>query len=874
MPMDVISLSEWLAAHAAEYATVEEAITAGNLALQTGGPGLAGTALRVVGGAGSSAVDAAVTAENIIDFAAAQQAAATGAEVSTSAIGAVQTASGGAKLTGVLGVELGTVAAAVAPLLGVALGVDLYRSNPDFWTKMSQKLIPFCWPGDTRIPSWAEVFENTWVTTIPKKVYEAIKELFDEEGIAQPDPQIAGQLEIAEQIEGLVGSVPVFTYNPYMLYQIHSHYWFYYVGYNAAKEYLPCENAITINGDNYWFSIQLAADDAQRTVAWEYLTREPNIPPLPAIGVPASPWRRPSYDNPLSGIEIYTKDGKTVRYILDYNTTPIYSYSNMPSDWFTVSRGFPIFGSGAYNPVIDSWFKLSGGTISLTEIGKAAIKELAWSLKYGTVTPGETKYYPTGTQQWTGNTPTEIPLGKPAYVSPTETEPTIEVAFPPEVVPGPEPEPTPTPEEIPNPSSPDPEEFPDPDKVKDPEKQVDPYIIPSPVPWEDYVPTPQPNPEPNLDPAEPLPPTQTVNPLPFDIVPYPDGIVPFPSMPDTPVPFATNVGLITVYHPTADQLYNFARWLWVTYQDAEIQKIWNNPFDGVITLFELYCTPTDIGKRNIHSGFLDSGINSAVISRYTEINCGTMSVPEYYGNYLDYSPYTRAYIYLPFIGVQELNADDIVGHAVNVTYRIDEYNGSCIAMITVAKVTEVNGKQEKYSNIMYQFSGNCSVELPLAGGSQASIKAGMMTANAYQQAAQVTALGQALGGVASILSTNPLGGLIGGLGGAASSLAYGQAQALSNMLSGKSIVAHSGGFGSSHGALGVKNPFITVVRPKQIRVPNYNELYGYPAHKQVIVGNCTGFLRCLEVHVISATATDDEKSLIESMMKSGVYVTE
>lgn len=811
VPMNVVGLAEWLASHATEYATVEEAITAGNLALQTGGPGLAGTALRIVGGAGSSAVDAAVTAENIIDFAAAQQAAATGAEVSTSAIGAVQTASGGAKLTGVLGVELGTVAAGVAPLLGVGLGINLYEKNPEFWTKLSKKLLPFCWPDTTKIPSWAEVVESAWVTSIPKKVYDAIKELFDEEGIGQ---------------EG--GTVE-----------------------NNTGYFPEINKGIAVIGSE---SHVLSSDQTPVTIISSngkmYGVRDRSMITLVVIS-----------DTENGALMTYTS-GSRVR---EYETNSKYEYQGKTVYYASVSPS--IKSNKDFNPPLDAYPEYNESDLYNT--GK-----IAWIARYGNEISGGG--YPEGTSKWTGITPAEIPEAKPLWISPTETEPAIQVAFPPEIVPPVQPQPgvEPNPLEIPNSPSADPDEFPDPDKVTEPDVQVGPHVMPTPVPWESFVPNPQPNPEPNLDPAEPLPPSQDVKPLPYDPIPFPDGIVPFPELPDTPVPFATNVGLVTVYHPTAQQLYSFEQWLWVTYQDAEIQKIWNNPFDGVITLFELYCTPTDIGNRNIHSGFLDSGINSAIISRYTEINCGTMSVPEYYGNYLDYSPYTRAYIYLPFIGVQELNADDIVGHAVNVTYRIDEYNGSCIAMITVAKVTDVNGEKEEYSNIMYQFSGNCAVELPLAGGSQASIKAGMMTANAYQQAANVAALGQALGGLASILSTNPLGGLVGGVGGAMATAAYGNAQALSNMLSGKAVVAHSGGFGSSHGALGVKKPFITIVRPKQVQVPNYNELYGYPAHKQVVVGNCTGFLRCREVHVISSTATDEEKSLIESMMKSGVYVTE
>lgn len=484
------------------------------------------------------------------------------------------------------------------------------------------------------------------------------------------------------------------------------------------------------------------------------------------------------------------------------------------------------------------------------------------------VTPG----MPEGMGRWNGTTPVEIPESKPAVISPDgTTQPMVPISVPyevPDVKPG---------ESVP---SPDPEEQPDPTVTDDPEKQVDPYIMPYPVPWDVINPDADINPEtdPSQDPARPK---ETPD-IPETVLPdiVPNGLSPIPLMPNTPLPFASNVGLVTVYHPTPSELYAFEAWLWVTLQNADINTVWNNPFDGVITLFELYCTPTDVGSRTIHSGFLDSGVNSAVISRYTEINCGTLGIPEYYGNYFDYSPYSKAHIYLPFIGVQELNVDDIVGHVVNVTYRIDEYNGSCIAMITVSKSTVVNGEPVNYRNTMYQFSGNCSVELPIAGGSQASIKAGMMQADAYQQASQIAAGAQLVGGIASLiggiigLSAGAIGSGVSQMIGAGATAAYGQANALSHMLSGKSTVQKSGSFGASHGALGIKNPFITITRPKQIQVPNYNDLYGFPAHKSVMINSCTGFLRCREVHVISATASEAEKALIESMLKSGVYVTE
>lgn len=838
--MGLVELAQFLVANGS-FSTVAEAMAALNIVI-TDGVGATGTAIAVSGGAGQAIVG--TIGETALEVAAQAELAATGTNVTTAGIGLLQgeTTTGAAAL---LGMDMGVIAAACAPILGVSLGATLYNDNPQLWTDISQKLLPFCYPGTTTIPTWAEIANDVWQVSIAKRVVEALKELFEEEGIGRPE----GSVE--STIEGF-GSVTVLS-SPI-------------VDRNGYK--------------------------------WEF----------PGVAVPTNQDGKGGKivcDGP-GRIILYNPDGTVHRRTTLYQVTDTGEYGSY--SYYT--------GLGAQ------------GDIYTTEpMGTWSPSSLSGSNRIEIYVKGD-RYqpasYPDGTSRWEGTTPSTIPESKPAVIGidditgdpitqpMTPISPPQEIPFKepeyfpdlePDTIPFPWPEPTtdphtepwPTtmpwplpadqpdwwPVEVPYPynypipqPSPDPLVQPDPTEITDPQSQVEPYIQPLPIPWE--LPEPQPQPLPQPDPTKPRPPTTTITDIPPFIPPSPpppEGISPIPLLPGTDPPFAQNVGLVTVYHPTSAQLYAFESWLWVTYADATIDKIWNNPFDGVISLFELYCTPTDIGNRNIHCGFLDSGINSAIISRYTEIDCGTLGIPEYYGNYFDYSPYTKAHIYLPFIGIQELNPDDIVGHAVNVTYKIDEYNGSCIAMITVAKVTEVNGVDVSYSNTMYQFSGNCSVELPLSGGSQASIKSGMMTADAYQQAGQISAVSGLIGGIASLIGGNVAGGMAGIVGGAAGA-AYAHANYLQNMLSGKSTVQKSGSFGASHGALGIKTPFITITRPKQIQVPNYNELYGYPAHKMVQIGNCSGYLRCREVHVISATATDEEKSKIEQLLKSGVYISD
>ena len=352
--------------------------------------------------------------------------------------------------------------------------------------------------------------------------------------------------------------------------------------------------------------------------------------------------------------------------------------------------------------------------------------------------------------------------------------------------------------------------------------------MPNPVPMPQPVPSPEVDPSviPEKTPSNPEPPKKPID----------GGDSGSPIVPVIPTLPSSATGLLHVYNPTQSQIDAFGSWLWTTFSGDLIDtlsKLFNDPMDAVIGLHELYATPSTQGDTTIKAGFLDSGVSSKLVgNRYTTINCGSVVVEEYYQNYLDYSPYTQVYIYLPFIGIVPVSADDIIGNAVNITYHIDSYTGCCIAVITVAR--------QGYSSTVYQFEGNCAVEIPITSGYQSSLMAGL-----------IGVAGTAISGSPSVGLTSAHVGRAG---------------------LGKNTVSHSGSFGSSYGAMGCKIPYIIVRRPIQKKISDYSKSYGYPAHKMVYVGNCNGYLRAKEVIVTSTTATNLEKEMIVSALKSGVYV--
>lgn len=382
---------------------------------------------------------------------------------------------------------------------------------------------------------------------------------------------------------------------------------------------------------------------------------------------------------------------------------------------------------------------------------------------------------------------------------------------------------------------------------------ANPLVIPNPEPNTSTAPYPAPNPA--SDPsqlAEPVADSEPVQPLPE---PVNVGSPVLPVVPSVPSPSSAK-GLLHVYNPTPAQVDLFGEWLWTTFSGDiidTISKLFNNPMDAVIGLHELYCTPAiSASDVNIRAGYLESNVPSRLVtSRYKEINCGALSVPEYWGNYLDYAPYTKSYCYLPFIGIVELNTDDIVGSGVEITYRVDTYNGSCIALITTAKPNSVE-------SITYQFEGNCAVSVPITSGMMTSIQNALIG---------VATTGLGVGATAAV--TVASGGMALPAAVMAGSVAAG---ATKQGLTTKNQVSYSGSFGSSYGAMGVKKPFLIIKRPKQKVVYGYNENYGYPAHTMVLISTCTGYLRAIEVDVVSPTATEAEKKMIEQLLKSGVFV--
>lgn len=375
----------------------------------------------------------------------------------------------------------------------------------------------------------------------------------------------------------------------------------------------------------------------------------------------------------------------------------------------------------------------------------------------------------------------------------------------------------------------------------DPATEAYPYTTP--VAQEGLLPQLDTNPMLQLQ-TNPVPDATAAEDFPAQPTPLPQPTPPTTETPEVPSISGgggSSTGLANLYNPTLAQVKQFSRWLWGSdgLNLDQLKKLLQDPMQAIIGLHVMYATPTTGADRDIQVGYINSGVQSKIVTeQYTEIDCGTVTINEYFGDARDYSPYTQVYCYLPFIGIVELNADDVVNSTLGIKYKIDVLTGCCLAQLTV--------KKYGLDAVLYTYTGNCAVQMPITSGNYLSTVSSLL--GAVVSGAAAVATGGALAPVA--------------IGAAANAMGSGA----------RASVAMSGSLGSNAGAMGIRKPYLIIKRVESADANGYNEFYGYPTNKRVNLSQLSGYVRVKEINLSGTNATEDEQNEIVTLLKEGVIL--
>ena len=273
---------------------------------------------------------------------------------------------------------------------------------------------------------------------------------------------------------------------------------------------------------------------------------------------------------------------------------------------------------------------------------------------------------------------------------------------------------------------------------------------------------------------------------------------------------------------------------------TQFQKLVDNPMDCIISLHCLPVVPSVGSSSNIILGSFDTGIASPVISnQYLTIDCGSLDVKEFWGSALDYNPYTKTEIYLPFVGIKQLDTDDVMKSTVHIKYNIDVLTGDCLANIKCGK------------SVLYKFSGNLKQDIPVSG----------RTNN------QAFKLMQALVGEAGAFT---LGNAIGGPG---LGVVTGILSGASTVSGSKVTTTRGGALSGSIGLMDDFRPFFIFHRPVQSLARNFNTFKGYPSNITSVLSSLTGYTEVEYINLQNIpNATSAEMEEIKNLLKNGVLL--
>ena len=294
---------------------------------------------------------------------------------------------------------------------------------------------------------------------------------------------------------------------------------------------------------------------------------------------------------------------------------------------------------------------------------------------------------------------------------------------------------------------------------------------------------------------------------------------------------SNSVGVLTTtYAMTIERLNQLGGFLWGANIFDEFSLVNSNPIENIISCKNI---PISLSGTDeiIHLGNVDTGTNGAkVASNFSTLNVGQIALPTKYNSFLDFAPYTKVTIYLPYIGFKEIDATIAIGKTLKVAYVADVITGGCIAQIFI------NGVR------FYEFSGEMGVDIPITASNRAQVEASYIS--------------NAVGMGASLASGNITGAVDSVLASATAKYNYSSTDTPN-----PNCVASVN-----------RTCYVIIERPTYQELSQFNHTKGKMCNLSKTIGSLKGFTICdANIDLKGITATEQEKQEISSILSSGFF---
>lgn len=305
------------------------------------------------------------------------------------------------------------------------------------------------------------------------------------------------------------------------------------------------------------------------------------------------------------------------------------------------------------------------------------------------------------------------------------------------------------------------------------------------------------------------------------------GIPPLPSL-------NLNITGSSLYALNAEQMQRFTAWLWTSNWQENIKKIRTDPMENIVGV-----SVCDIDLGGIEAPIILGNVNSNILAlitdRWVEVDCGTISIDEFYGNYGDYDPYVKFVLYLPKVGFVSLPSDVVVNNKLKVVYHceISSGEGLCILYVTDTR--------HDFSYVYNTYTCSVCANIPLSASNHTQ---------------QMVATANALVNSTIAVSTGNVGGVVN--------------SALS-VATTKNPTQTRGSLGNMSALMSHKKPYLLITATYLTKPSDYRYNNGHATYSTHKLSDLTGYVKTLNVHVqIDAPAS--VRIELESLMNSGFFI--
>lgn len=329
-------------------------------------------------------------------------------------------------------------------------------------------------------------------------------------------------------------------------------------------------------------------------------------------------------------------------------------------------------------------------------------------------------------------------------------------------------------------------------------------------------------------------------------------------LPDDPPVSIADSGLISLYIPSATQLNLLGAYLWSNnFFSSLVKDMYADAMDVIISVGILPFNITPSGTAEIMVGDRGSGVTAAITAeRYHTLDCGSVDIKTTIGAYIDYAPYTKGELYLPFVGIVPFDVDAFMKHSISIKYKVDICTGTAVCFLL------------RGNDVWQTYACNMFTPIPLSAANYSQFWGAVVGATAALAGAG--AVGAAGMGAAAGAGEAAEGAqVISQQSGAAAK----SAGSIMSGMSTKPEIQKSNNVSVNAGILGSRKPFILLHRPNLVLPDNQNKYVGYPSYIENTLSWFQGYTRVSSINLAVAGATAAEMAMIDSLLKSGVIIT-